>query len=410
MAKKDKEKVKNIRERDGKYYFRYSIKVTKNGKKGRKQKETQGFDTLEEAQNEGVRIKAAILDGSYIDESDITLSQWVEKWIKEYYSITGKVKGSTIKVRRDSLKIAETHFGKVKLKDITMLQYQAFLNGMKTAKTLNGQKEGYSEKSIRMVHEAMKLLFRKAKQLKLIANNITLEAEMPGFQQTVEELENEEELPEYMEKEQLALFLKTALEYGDIQAFRALFTLSYTGMRIGELCSLKISDLDEVNKRISITKTLHHRGAYENHTVGTPKTPSSKRKIDLGKSVMKILRDQLAWRKAYKFSIGDAFYNKAEYLFVNEKQFPGYPMSPRELSEIMKKVLEKADLPSSLSPHSLRHTYTSLMAEAGVELPAIQRLLGHQDDTMTKRVYLHVTEPKKREAVDKLDDLMKDFL
>ncbi|MDP5276348.1 tyrosine-type recombinase/integrase [Chengkuizengella axinellae] len=55
-----------------------------------------------------------------------------------------------------------------------------------------------------------------------------------------------------------------------------------------------------------------------------------------------------------------------------------------------------AELNSNLTPHSLRHTHTSLLAEAGVELQEIMDRLGHKDDNTTKHVYLHVTKPKKK--------------
>ncbi|WP_427854436.1 tyrosine-type recombinase/integrase [Desulfosporosinus metallidurans] len=48
---------------------------------------------------------------------------------------------------------------------------------------------------------------------------------------------------------------------------------------------------------------------------------------------------------------------------------------------------------SHLTPHSLRYTHTSLLAEAGVSLPEIMERLGHKDDETTKFVYLNVTKP-----------------
>ena len=52
---------------------------------------------------------------------------------------------------------------------------------------------------------------------------------------------------------------------------------------------------------------------------------------------------------------------------------------------------------SPLPVHSLRHTYTSLMAEAGVPIETISRQLGHADSSITKHIYMHVTD-KVREA------------
>ena len=73
----------------------------------------------------------------------------------------------------------------------------------------------------------------------------------------------------------------------------------------------------------------------------------------------------------------------------------------------MRRLLKLAKLNESLTPHSLRHTHTSLLAEAGVGLPEIMDRLGHADDETTKTIYLHVTKPMKKEASQKFSELMK---
>lgn len=398
MAKK-KSLPPGVRERNGRYTFRYDIPDPATGE--RIQKETPAFNTAKEAYEKGIRIKAKLLTGTYIDEKNILFPDWADQWLA-IYEATGKVKQRTVYTRMFSLKIAKERFAGTKLKELTAFQYQELLNDMR--------RDGFAKSTIDLLHAPMKMLYRKAIQLKMIENNITAEVEIPTFQQTVEQLETEEELPQYLEKEELAKLLKTAREMDDPQGFHALFVLAYTGMRIGELCALKTSDIDEVNRSISITKTLYDRFGVLNFQLNTPKTKSSIRKIDVSETVIKILRQQAAWRKEYRISVADKYYKEAEFVFVNEKKLPGYPSPMKRFDEFMKLALEKAGLPTTLTPHSLRHTYTSLMAEAGVELPAIQRLLGHLNDNVTRRVYLHVTKPKKREAVEKLDSLMNGLL
>ena len=56
-----------------------------------------------------------------------------------------------------------------------------------------------------------------------------------------------------------------------------------------------------------------------------------------------------------------------------------------------------------LSVHSLRHTYTSLMAEAGLPLDTISRTLGHADSKITREIYLHVTEKMREKDAARLD-------
>lgn len=76
----------------------------------------------------------------------------------------------------------------------------------------------------------------------------------------------------------------------------------------------------------------------------------------------------------------------------------------------MKRALEISNLNRRLSPHSLRHTHTSLLAEAGVGLTEIMDRLGHEDDSITKRIYLHVTKTKKAEASQRFAELMNNVV
>lgn len=62
----------------------------------------------------------------------------------------------------------------------------------------------------------------------------------------------------------------------------------------------------------------------------------------------------------------------------------------------MARLLRMSGLNPDLKPHSLRHTHTSLLAEAGVSLEQIMERLGHTDDQITKNVYLHITQEMKK--------------
>ena len=62
-----------------------------------------------------------------------------------------------------------------------------------------------------------------------------------------------------------------------------------------------------------------------------------------------------------------------------------------QLNQVSKKALGR-----TITPHTLRHTHTSLLAEQGVDIETISRRLGHEDSHITKKIYLHVTK-KMRE-------------
>jgi integrase len=414
MAEKKKAKERGIRERDGKFYYRHSVKDPVTGK--RKQKETPGFFNIGEARREGIRIEAEKLHGTYIEEQDISFVDWCDKWLA-IYAATGKVKNATVKLRRKSLIAAKRYFKGLKLNEVTKLIYESMFVDMKEngnqEKFKNGKVkvEHYSKRTIELLHEACGIMFDKAVALKLIKESPAEGADLPAFQQTVEELEAETELPEYLEKEELALLLRTAAQSDDQQGYHALYVLAYTGLRIGELCALKATDIDHINKIISITKTLYDGGKIADYDLNTPKTKTSIRKIDVSDSVLVIINKQIAWRKEFKMSVRSKFSDKQDklnFLFINNKQFPGYPANITQFEIYMKTILSAARLSNALSPHSLRHTYCSLMAEAKVELEAIQAQLGHKQGTaVTRAIYMHVTKSRRKADVAKLDELMK---
>ncbi|AJQ28338.1 tyrosine-type recombinase/integrase [Pelosinus fermentans] len=65
-------------------------------------------------------------------------------------------------------------------------------------------------------------------------------------------------MPKYLEKEELALFLKTAREKGIEDDYEFFLTLAYTGLRAGELCALKKTDQDTKLNAIIATKTYYN--------------------------------------------------------------------------------------------------------------------------------------------------------
>src|SRR4051794_7663050 len=83
--------------------------------------------------------------------------------------------------------------------------------------------------------------------------------------------------------------------------------------------------------------------------------------------------------------------------------------SSRPAENRMARLLKLAGLNLDLTPHSLRHTHTSLLAEAKVGLEEIMDRLGHCDDETTKNVYLHVTKEMKKEASHKFAQLMRNL-
>jgi integrase len=379
-----------------KWEFRVDIGI--NPKTGRrKQKSKGGFKTRAEAVAAATKIYSEIVNGTYVAEKNVIFKDFAEQWLK-MYEASGKVRNSTIDIRRDKLKLIVDYFAHLKIKDITKINYQEMLDDLK--------RKGYARKTISSAHETGRLIFQKAREMEIMGTDPTAYAKVPVFQQTVEQIEGETDIPKYLEKEELANFLQAAKDKRKLKFYVGFLTLAYTGLRIGELCVLKWKDIDFKDQKISVSKTLYCKGPITNYKLNPPKTKESKRIIDVDKIVLDELERLKVQQNIMNMKTRDKYHDE-DFVFTQDLKYPGYPENPYKFERCMTRILKIAGLNESPTPHSLRHTHTSLLAEAGVDLELIMERLGHKSDRVTREIYLHVTKTRKKEASQKFAELMK---
>lgn len=195
------------------------------------------------------------------------------------------------------------------------------------------------------------------------------------------------------------MFLKAVYEHGLFMDVLIFITLSYTGMRVGELVALKWKDIDFNKHTIRITKTYYNpQNNTKEYQLVPPKTKKSRRKIIVDEVVIAAFRKHREEQEKMITRFGKS-YNDNGFVFANLNRHPGYPVLIKFIEGRMARILNKVDLNSDLTPHSLRHTHTSLLAEAGVGLEEIMDRLGHHDDEVTRKVYLHVTDNMKKKPL-----------
>lgn len=363
----------------------------------RKQKGKGGFKTKQEAESAAATLIYELEQGMYVEETNQTFCEFANEWLK-IYKDSKDVKPGTIRVRLHEIGKWLPYLAQLKLKNITRKRYQDALNDLK--------EQGYSDSTMDGIHRTGRMIFRKALELELIKKDPTEFAYLKKDKKTIEQLE-EEEVPKYLEKEELALFLKTAKNHGLEHDYLMFLILSYTGIRVGELVALKWKDIDFVNHTISITKTYYNPNNNTlKYQLVTPKTRKSRRKIVVDEDVIQALKDHQKAQDNIIEQLGDDYYNK-DFIFAKMERQYGYPIVIKTVQLRMARLLTIAGLNTNLTPHSLRHTHTSLLAEAGVSLEQIMDRLGHTDDQITKNVYLHVTQEMKKEASQKFAQLMR---
>lgn len=375
----------------------FIIDVGKDPKTGnRKQESRSGFNTRQEAEAAAAALITEINQNTFIKETDILFKDWANEWLPLYSERNGPKPG-TIRLRQYSIKKLLPYFAHLKLKNITEEMYQSALNDLKD--------QGFARTTIEGVHTTGKMIFNMAVDKRMLKIEPTTNAYIIKDEQIIIE-SDEEEIPLYFEKEELALFLKKVKENGLFMDEAIFITLSYTGIRVGELVALKWKDIDFDKRTIYITKTYYNP---DNNTVKyqlvPPKTKKSRRKIVVDTAVIETLKKLKEEQEKIIQHLGVS-YNDSGYVFANVYRHPGYPVLIKFVESRMARILKRTELNSSLTPHSLRHTHTSLLAEAGVGLEEIMERLGHHDDEVTRKVYLHVTNEMKREASDKFSNLM----
>jgi len=378
----------------------YIADVGINPKTGRrKQKKKGGFKTKKEAEQAVARLTTDLSEGkAYVQESNIIFKDFSATWLETYRS-SGKVKSSTVSVRRHGIDKLMPYLEYLKMKDITGTKYQSALNDLKV--------KGYETRTIESVHCAGRMIFREALKRKIVAENPTEYIVVPKPAITVQDLEQGDEIPKYLEKEELALFLRTCKEKGlplDYEIFRL---LAFSGARVGEVCALKWPDLNFTDNTLRITKTYHNdTNNTQKYELFTPKTKTSIRTIDIDPGVMEDLKRLKIRQAEFKLKHRDS-YHDADFAFINMLNFYGYPLMVKIVQNRMARLLKISGLNKGLTPHSLRHTHTSLLAEAGASLEAIMQRLGHKNDDVTRNIYLHITKPVKKETSQKFSELMK---
>lgn len=250
------------------------------------------------------------------------------------------------------------------------------------------------------------MIFRKGIEMEIIKRDPTEFAVIKKEKKTIEDLERAE-VPRYLEKDELALFLEISADKGLEMDYLVFLTLSYTGMRVGELVSLKWNDINFKEKTIRIIKTYYNptNNTLEYQLV-PPKTKGSVRKVVVEDIVIVTLERHKEIQEGVKKSIGKSYYDKG-FIFAKTGKYPGYPLFIKTVETRMKRLLKMAGLNQGLTPHSLRHTHTSLLAEAKVGLEEIMDRLGHTEDRTTRNIYLHVTKELKKEASQKFGQLMR---
>jgi site-specific recombinase XerD len=150
-----------------------------------------------------------------------------------------------------------------------------------------------------------------------------------------------------------------------------------TGIRVGELCKLRVDDVSPDGRSFRI----HGKGARDRIAYVSD--------ADLRSDLEKLVR----WHRSNGSAGGNLFLNRR-----------GLPMKPQSVRSELRRYSTKTGAARRITPHMLRHTAATLLIERGVDIRFVQRLLGHSSIATTE-IYTHVSDEALRTTLERADVL-----
>ena len=323
----------------------------------------------------------------------LTLAEWINTWFETYSKPL--IRPSTAKAYQSFIKNhIIPNIGDNSLSGLEPIDIQKMYNSIKTTGRVqtnprkarrdwdsnNAGNEGQSLSSglVRSVHSLLLQCLEQAVRNRLITYNPVSSCKPPPKEKSEMRI---------IPSDKIGAYLKAADECGFLPMF---FLELSSGLRRGELLALLWSDLDAADNTISITKQV--TGTKGGLVVSAPKTPNSIRVIAIPEQATELL------------SIEHAKHPNNPYMFPSP--VTGKMYYPDSVGRIHKRILVKAGLEKNRF-HDLRHTFSTLALQNGVDIKTLSNMLGHYSAGFTLDTYTHVTDKVQREAAKKVGSFMK---
>ena len=245
------------------------------------------------------------------------------------------------------------------------------------------KEKGYGFKTISNYKRSLKASFYMAIEDDYVRKN-------PFDFQLSEVIDDDSESRQALSEEQEEKLL-SFLQYDTVyqKYYDDVLILLKTGLRISELCGLTVQDLDFENHTLNINHQLLRN--QEGYYIETPKTKCGIRKVPMSEEAGKAFQRVLKRKKTGKGIVIDGYRN---FLFLNQK---GMPMTAcyytSTLRNIVKKYNKYHDEPlPKITPHILRHTFCTQLAQKNMNPKNLQYIMGHSSIMITLNLYAHASQ------------------
>ncbi len=194
------------------------------------------------------------------------------------------------------------------------------------------------------------------------------------------------------ERERLERYLLENLNFFNF----GLLLMLYTGLRVGELSALQVTDINASTGIVSITKTLerikntdHNAKTKTKIIITTPKSESSIRDIALINFIME------QYKRLYKG-------HNTGFLLTGTSRY----VEPHQVDRQFKKILQECNL-QSINIHALRHTFATEFYRHTRDIKTLTQILGHSSESITLKLYVHSDLNEQKRGIEKMSKNLK---
>lgn len=326
--------------------------------------------TKRQAELEAAKLIAAASNGSYVDPSRVSVSDFLDRW--EHDWAKGNVSPKTFERYAELLrKHVRPRIGAIALQKLR----PADLAGLYAALLRDGRSKGMglAPRTVGHVHRVLHRALGHATQWGVLQQNVAGVVDPPRVPSVEIDIIPSDRLSDVLRG------LRTRTVYPIASLALA------TGMRRGELLALRWQDVDLDRGRLRVEQSLEttKEGGLR---FKSPKTKYGRRTITLPATITTDLRALWRATQERRLALGLGKAPGNTLVFGN---WDGSPRHPNGLTKEIKRAMTAIGVPE-ITLHALRHTHASQLIASGLDVLTISRRLGHGSPTITLSVYGHL--------------------
>ena len=246
--------------------------------------------------------------------------------------------------------------------------------------------EKYSHSTIHKAYTLLNEALKKAVLENRLSKNPCVGVNMPS-QKSIKPKEIE-----ILTEDEIREFLKVA----NIQKYAnglAISLIVYTGLRCGELCALKWSDIDFENRIITVQRNISVSEV-------TDENGDKKRIVELQDGTKTRLKRTVPLNdKAIEILNKIKAKSKSDFVIQTRSKVP----DTSQIAKTYNSMIAYAGIEGRTGIHTLRHTFASVLIKKGVDIKVISEILGHSSVSFTYKTYIHLFPEQKTNALDLID-------